>query len=1093
MPDRDPCPDYDSLARLALGTLPEAERAALALHVETCQRCREALGKHSSAPVTPPPVRSEDTGLHPEQRTLFQTRSMRVRGPVDDLPGDPVEPTPPPVPPPAAPPFPFLGPSSRPDGLGRLGPFDITRVLGQGGMGTVFLAEDPELSRPVAVKVMKPELARDPFARQRFLREARATAGVRSPHIVTIYKVGQDNDVPYLAMEYLHGQPLDRWLEGRKLTPAQSVRLGRGIAAGLAAAHEAGLVHRDVKPGNIWIEDPPASSPNADVRVKILDFGLARSAQDNVNLTQSGLVVGTPAYMAPEQADGAPVDARCDIFSLGCILYRLCTGQPPFAGPTVMALLKAIALKEPVPPRDLKPQLSRSLSDLILWLLAKNPARRPGSAREVEAMLATIERELETAGDSAALSGVALALKSAPTPVPDAASAVSGAVDEHPTEITITPPGQPKSGPQLRGERRRFPLRAAVLLAIGLALGSIATILMTGNRAGKGTIELRSEEPTARVLIERDGQPVAGLDTASRSTTQLPPGEYQLRLEGNPPDLQLVPDQVRLGPGDQLLVHVQRREGPVVPLNVKDKNWRQSVEAMPPPAQADAVAARLRERNPGYAGRPQFTIEDGAITRVRMGSDAVTDLSPLQALPKMWELYCFDEQGMGRLADLRPLRGMRLRYLHIGGNEVSDLSPLKEMRLQALVCQQNPIRDLSPLKGIPLETLSFTGCRVRDLSPLKGMPLRHLNISANPITSLAPLAENSVTELICSNTPVRDLSPLRGLRLHKLEIDGTNVRDLTPLRDLPLKEVTVDVRTEADLAALEAIPGLLKVNGRQAAEFFQACAKDLNELKQAREAQANPPEPAACLAFSRLLVRYGDPRAAEALLSAKLETHKDDLSLFMERGKVRAYEGQWARAAEDYERAYQLKPSDPILAQVAATLWLQAGDRPAYRRVCQRVLADHGTSPRPFNQGIVALAGMQEPGAIDAAVLVRLAQAARNAEPGNDVWSTALGGAYLRTGQFELASRTLLEALGRPNPQNAWRLADYVVLAMAQYQLGNKTEARRYLEQATHAYNKQILHRRVAPLVPLTEEYWWDTVSYLILRREAETLLQIHK
>lgn len=222
-------------------------------------------------------------------------------------------------------------------GQGRgllLGNYVILDKLGQGGMGMVFLVEDPQLRRQVALKVMLPEVARDEEYRQRFLREAQAMAAVKDDHIVTIYQVGQDNEVPYLAMEFLQGTPLDKWMErGRKLTTAQLLRLAREMARGLSAAHKQGLIHRDIKPANIWLEAPIG-------RVKILDFGLARPVQmddcplpsnDQTiatgparrHLTQAGTIMGTPAYMAPEQARGETVDsaATCSAWAVCCTSF----------------------------------------------------------------------------------------------------------------------------------------------------------------------------------------------------------------------------------------------------------------------------------------------------------------------------------------------------------------------------------------------------------------------------------------------------------------------------------------------------------------------------------------------------------------------------------------------------------------------------------------------------------------------------------------------------------------------------------------------------------------------------------------------------
>jgi serine/threonine protein kinase len=177
----------------------------------------------------------------------------------------------------------FLGPPEAPDELGRLGPYRVLSVLGAGGMGVVFRAEDPQLNRPVALKAMLPTAAGAESGRQRFLREARAAAAIKHDHVVSVYQVGEDRGVPFLAMEFLEGEPLDKRLrrEG-KLPLAEVLRFGREIALGLAAAHKRGLIHRDSKPANLWLEAETG-------RIKVLDFGLARAARETSPLTRSSL------------------------------------------------------------------------------------------------------------------------------------------------------------------------------------------------------------------------------------------------------------------------------------------------------------------------------------------------------------------------------------------------------------------------------------------------------------------------------------------------------------------------------------------------------------------------------------------------------------------------------------------------------------------------------------------------------------------------------------------------------------------------------------------------------------------------------------
>jgi serine/threonine protein kinase len=281
----------------------------------------------------------------------------------------------------------FLAPAQAADELGRLGPYRVLKVLGAGGMGVVFRAEDPQLQRIVALKAMLPTLAVGGSARQRFLREARAAAAIKHDHIVTIHQVGEDRGVPFLAMEVLEGQPLDERLQRETKLPIEEVvRIGREIAEGLQAAHERGLIHRDIKPANLWLEGKRG-------RVKILDFGLARAADEQEQLTQQGAIVGTPAYMAPEQARGNAMDARCDLFSLGVVLYRLCSGQAPFKGTDMVSTLMEVATHDPPPPARINPATPVSLSDLVMQLLEKDPARRPASAAEVVAALQTLQAD----------------------------------------------------------------------------------------------------------------------------------------------------------------------------------------------------------------------------------------------------------------------------------------------------------------------------------------------------------------------------------------------------------------------------------------------------------------------------------------------------------------------------------------------------------------------------------------------------------------------------------------------------------------------------------------------------------------------------
>jgi hypothetical protein len=274
----------------------------------------------------------------------------------------------------------FLDASTKPGSLGRLGHNEVLEVLGQGGFGIVVRAFDESLHRVVAIKVLSPQLASTSPARKRFLREARASARVRHANVVQIYAV-EERPLPYLVMEYIPGQTLQRRLdECGPLEVPDVLKVGAQIARGLAAAHEQGLIHRDIKPANILLES------GIEQNVKITDFGLARAA-DDASLSQSGVIAGTPLFMAPEQAKGEPPDPRADLFSLGSVLYTMASGRPPFRANTPLAVLKRVAEDTPRPIRQIIPEVPQWLCDLISRLHAKDPADRFQSAAEVGALL----------------------------------------------------------------------------------------------------------------------------------------------------------------------------------------------------------------------------------------------------------------------------------------------------------------------------------------------------------------------------------------------------------------------------------------------------------------------------------------------------------------------------------------------------------------------------------------------------------------------------------------------------------------------------------------------------------------------------------
>ena len=262
--------------------------------------------------------------------------------------------------------------------------YRVEARIGQGGMAEVYRGFDPVLNRTVAIKVLLPQFARDAGFVARFRREAQAAARLNQPNIVGVYDTGADGDRQYIVMEFVEGRTLAEFLaDGRRLTPMQAVDLTQKIAAALASAHAQGIVHRDIKPGNVMV--------TRDGFVKVMDFGIARM-QTDITAPQTSSVIGTPTYLSPEQAQGQAVDARSDLYSLGCVLYELLAGRPPFTGDTAVAIAYKQVNETPVPPSAHNQDVPPRLDAVVMKCLAKNPANRYQTAEEFSADLERVKQ-----------------------------------------------------------------------------------------------------------------------------------------------------------------------------------------------------------------------------------------------------------------------------------------------------------------------------------------------------------------------------------------------------------------------------------------------------------------------------------------------------------------------------------------------------------------------------------------------------------------------------------------------------------------------------------------------------------------------------
>lgn len=272
--------------------------------------------------------------------------------------------------------------------LSMINHFRVVRLLGAGGMGIVYQAEDTRLGRTVAIKLLRPSLLSNESIRLRFLREAKAMVAIDCPQVATVYDIGALGDLPFMVMECLQGITLEEKLShGTRLTLPEAIRIGKEIAYGVQALHRSGYIHRDLKPGNVWLESPSD-------KVKLLDFGvvraISRSSGSSTGLTRVGGVIGTPSFMAPEQVRGEEsIDERCDIFSLGCILYWMICGQQAFSTKNKTVEFPTLD-GDPEAPISLS-DIPQALSDHVMSMLQKNKSLRPASMEDVLMRLAQFE------------------------------------------------------------------------------------------------------------------------------------------------------------------------------------------------------------------------------------------------------------------------------------------------------------------------------------------------------------------------------------------------------------------------------------------------------------------------------------------------------------------------------------------------------------------------------------------------------------------------------------------------------------------------------------------------------------------------------
>ncbi|HET6327086.1 MAG TPA: protein kinase [Planctomycetaceae bacterium] len=860
------CPSRDELQRMVLGQLADEPAERIQQHLDRCDTCVGTLQQCVASDEFLEAVRAVRGAASDPTKTMdlpidwmrsavstwiqsydrTQTGKTALPAPEVDVRS-------------------LLSPPQSAEEIGRVADFRVLSVLGVGGMAVVFEAEDSQLKRRVALKLMRPAIAAKPGGAERFLREAQSAAALKHEHVVTIHQVGMHGQTPFIALELLRGETLETYLVRQgQLSIHDVIRIGREIALGLGAAHLRGLVHRDIKPANIWLEgsetpapvlsvsgrESQARNPLSAAKVKILDFGCAKTWAGESGITYPGLLIGTPAYMAPEQLAGGAVDPRSDLFSLGCVLYRMAGGKAPFGGDDLISVVRALALEDPAPVLTLNRHVPPALSDLITALLSKSPDQRPPSAQAVVDRLDAIEEGLTAPRFTERTRASALPAKSAAgrrrrkTWIVSVVSGLAAMLllawfvfGAQLLRVVTAVPKQPEgqstvatNNQQSQSETIGDPDRRAALWVLSRG-GSVT--LDDGHSSGPIDIQPGQTLPTGDFKLTKVGLENTNFNAADLEQLGALANVQELILSGTQTTdtglghlrgltrlTSLTLDRTQVT--DVGLAHLVGMT-PLKTLSLKHTSVTdvglQHLEGL-----ANLESLALEGTRVSDAGLPHI-LRLTALNTLDLTNTSVTDA------------------GLKQLQNLGQLESLRLN-----GTQVTDagLETLVALRkLHALMLEWTPVTDagLKQLQGLPqLDKLWLRGTRVTNagLRHLRGLTkLRVLGLTLLPVTDaglqeLSPLT--NLQHLVLDRTRVTDagLQHLKGMKdLYSLYLGETgvteaglaNLKDLKNLHALGLYGLTGVTDT--------AVPGIARLHSLQEVDLREThlTAKRVGDLK----------------------------------------------------------------------------------------------------------------------------------------------------------------------------------------------------------------------------------------------------------------------
>jgi len=1079
MAERTDCPDPGRWQQFLHGSVPEQEMTQLDHHLESCELCQRALEGLVADQASWSDMARHLSNARPEidaaqagaQKGPHETRAADTD--LESLESDQYS-------------MSFLEPSKKPDSLGRLGHYEILEVVGRGGMGIVLRAFDDKLHRVVAIKVMALQLAATSPPRKRFLREARTAAAVRHEHVVDIHAV-EEEPIPHLVMEYVPGENLQQKLDRvGPLEIPEVLRIGQQIARGLAAAHERGLTHRDIKPANILLES------GVEPRVKITDFGLAR-AVDDASLTQSGMIAGTPMYMAPEQTQGETTDHRADLFSLGSVLYTMCSGRPPFRASTSLAVLRRVAEDTPRPIREIIPEVPQWLCDIIARLQAKKAADRFQTAQEVADLLGRCLAELQQQGQVIS--------------VGQAAGVTEKPLHPRKAQSPARPQKQAGSWPR-RKHRWRWAAAVVLLLLGGLSFTDATGV--TSLRAtviriftGDGTLIVEVSDPGVKVTIEGDGGLV--ITGAGPHEVRLRPGSYKLQAakDGKP---------VRL---DQELVTITRGGKQVVRVAVETKGLADASAALP---ESDEIR--------------RFEGQAGAIYWLAY--------SPRESIVAA---ACHDE--CIRLWD--PDSGKLIRTLEGHTNLVSGVAFSRDGKQIVSVGFDGTVRlwdvptgkelqrletgaELHSVALSPDGTLALCGgaatIQLWDLKNRKRIP----GFGDLPSTNVyrVAISPDGRTALSGGDGPaVRLWDMASGKELQQLPHRGTAIgfssdgRRALSYGCLDDKTIQLWCWEQSKLVLTGRLRGhksnlygaVFSPNGRQVISSSADNTMRLWDVESGKELHrftGHTEGPLRGLVFSpdgRYLVsgslvdgsvrlwkvpepgKYRKPEAEEMI---KQESGiPDDAGVHFALGGFHAQRGEWKEAAAAYDRGLDLDPSDHERWCQAAALHAVARDVDGYRRTCRELVQRFGSSDHIVVVERTSKACFLLPNALSAADFERMQKQAERMVSGTEkrslnpflVLAKALADYRADRHADAVSGARVWVKQFFPIHEEGWHLdaANFAILAMAYHRLDQAEEAAAALVKAQTIMTKM-------PDPPGSDWHCWLIAQ--ILCREAEAKLK---